>query len=44
MTRQSVTIRGIELVEKIKKGQLNIEEPSEKPVTIPVISTAVLAT
>jgi len=39
----TVTIRGIELAEKIKKGQFNLEKLAGKPVTIPAIWTAVLA-
>jgi len=39
----AVTIRGIELAEKIKKGQFNLEKLAGKPVTIPAIWTAVLA-
>jgi transposase-like protein len=39
----AVTIRGIELAEKIKKRQFKLAKLAGKPVTIPAIWTAVLA-
>jgi hypothetical protein len=39
----AVTIRGIELAEKIKKNQFNIRALTEKIVTAPELWSAVLA-
>jgi hypothetical protein len=39
----SVTIRGIELAEKIKKGQFNLATLAGKPATAPETWVAVLA-
>jgi hypothetical protein len=39
----AVTIRGIELAEKIKKQQFNLELLTGQPTTAPAIWTALLA-
>jgi hypothetical protein len=39
----AVTIRGIELAEKIKKNQFNLRPLAKKEVTVPALWTEILA-